>query len=177
MGIFIVEEMYRTGEIRPEDDKDLSLTQPINRCLQMIKADRSKQMHSFLPHASRLFGSAPTGGDCLVPKLRAFSSPWPALSSWAVQVSAAAKCSQQLQCPSTALGRDQGDPEQLHRVWVNRSIIPLCLKWGTFLCLAHLREWDRHNTMPCLGPALLFCGCFFLCHCQGHIQQSPKMLV
>lgn len=48
MGIFIVEEMYRTGEIRPEDDKDLSLTQPINRCLQMIKADRSKQMHSFL---------------------------------------------------------------------------------------------------------------------------------
>lgn len=47
MGIFIVEEMYRTGEIRLEDDKDLGLTQPINRCLQMIKADRSKQMHSF----------------------------------------------------------------------------------------------------------------------------------
>jgi len=47
MGIFIVEEMYRTGEIRPEDDKDLGLTQPINRCLQMIEADRSKQRHSF----------------------------------------------------------------------------------------------------------------------------------
>lgn len=51
MGIFIVEEMYRTGEIRPEDDKDLSLTQPINRCLQIIKANRSKQMHSFLHYA------------------------------------------------------------------------------------------------------------------------------
>lgn len=47
MGIFIVEEMYRTGEIRPEDDKDRSLTQPINRCLQMTKADRSKQTPSF----------------------------------------------------------------------------------------------------------------------------------
>lgn len=33
MGIFIVEEMYRTGEIRLEDDKDLGLTQTINRCL------------------------------------------------------------------------------------------------------------------------------------------------
>lgn len=47
MGIFIVEEMHRTGEIRLEDDKDLGLTQAINRCLQMIKADRSKQTHSF----------------------------------------------------------------------------------------------------------------------------------
>lgn len=67
MGIFIVEEMYRTGEIRLEDDKDLGLTQPINRCLQMIKADRSKQMHSFLLCPSRLFGSASLGGGCLVP--------------------------------------------------------------------------------------------------------------
>lgn len=47
MGIFIVEEMHRTGEIRLEDDKDLGLTQAINRCLQMIKADRSKQTQSF----------------------------------------------------------------------------------------------------------------------------------
>lgn len=46
MGIFIVEEMYRTGEIRPKDDKDLGLTQPINRCLPMIKPGRSKRMHS-----------------------------------------------------------------------------------------------------------------------------------
>lgn len=76
MGIFIVEEMYQTGEIRLEDDKDLSLTQPINRCLQIIKADRSKQAHSFLPHASRLFESAPTGGEGLVPRLSAFSSSW-----------------------------------------------------------------------------------------------------
>lgn len=75
MGIFIVEETYRTGEIRLEDDKDLGLTQPINRCLQMIKADRSKQMHSFLLHASRLLGSASLYGACLVPALRALSSP------------------------------------------------------------------------------------------------------
>lgn len=108
MGIFIVEEMYRTGEIRLEDDKDLSLTQPINRCLQVIKADRSKQMHSFLLHASKLFGSAPLGGRCLVPELRALSSPWLAQSSRAVQVSAAATCSQRLRCLSTTFVSDQG---------------------------------------------------------------------
>lgn len=60
-----------------------------------------------------MFGSAPTAGDSPVPKLRAFSSPWPAWSSWALQVSAATKCSQQLQPLSPAFGRDQGSPEQL----------------------------------------------------------------
>ena len=110
MGIFIVEEMYRTGEIRLEDDKDLGLTQPINRCLQMIKADRSKQMQSFLVRGSRLFGSAPLGSGCLVPDLRALSSPWLARSSRAVKVSAAAERSQRPRCLSTTSGSDQGTP-------------------------------------------------------------------
>lgn len=47
MNIFIVEEMYRTEEIRLKDDKDLSLTEPINSCLQMTKADRSKATKFF----------------------------------------------------------------------------------------------------------------------------------
>lgn len=47
MNIFIVEEMYRTGEIRLKDDKDLRLTKPINRCLQMTKPDRSKASQFF----------------------------------------------------------------------------------------------------------------------------------
>lgn len=58
----------------------------------------------------------------------------------AVQVSAAAKCSQQLQCLSTAFGRDQGSPEQLqtHSVWVNRGIIPLCLTHGEHFSALHI---------------------------------------
>lgn len=86
MGIFIVEEMYRTGEIRLEDDKDLGLTQPINRCLQMIKADRSKQIHSFFLRFSKLFGSAALGCGCPVPALGALSRSWLTQSSQGVQV-------------------------------------------------------------------------------------------
>lgn len=47
MDIFIVEEMYQAGEIRPKDDKDLSLTKPINSCLPRAKPDRSKTIHFF----------------------------------------------------------------------------------------------------------------------------------
>lgn len=47
MNIFIVEEMYGTGEIRLKDDKDLSLTKPINSCLQMTKPDGSKVVQFF----------------------------------------------------------------------------------------------------------------------------------
>lgn len=59
-----------------------------------------------------------------------------------MQVSAAAKCSQQLQSLSTAFGRDQGSPEELQTQCLGEQghNSSLFNAWGTFLCLAHLPE-------------------------------------
>lgn len=160
MGIFIVEEMYRTGEIRPEDDKDLSLTQPINRCLQMIKADRSKQTHSFLP---QIVWRCPNWWCLSCPQSQALLQPMASLEQ---PGSAGFCCShmlQQLQCLGTAFGRET-------TAWRNcpsPKAVPECPTQGV--------ERAQHHALS-LGPARLLCCAPSSATHKGHLQQSPRTL-